>query len=114
MVAAGGGGDAIAAAVLANAVPNTNAVGIATMAWDRLIVDPLPGPRSASDFDGLDEHDGYFVVTPDTQPVLPAGSTLPRLAAELPLSLVLLDPAGGAVGLRAYLAAAMKGRGALA
>ena len=50
MVAAGGGGDAIAAAVLANAVPGIEGVGIATLAWDRLIVDPLPGPRSVSDF----------------------------------------------------------------
>src|SRR5689334_8326554 len=101
MVAAGGGGDAIAAAMLAQAVPDTNAVGIATMAWDRMIVDPLPGPRSVSDFTGLDERNGHLVVTPGTRPVLPAGSTLPRLAAELPLPLVLLDPTDAAVGLRA-------------
>ena len=112
MVAAGGGGDAIAAAVLANAVPGTNAVGIATMAWDRLIVDPLPGPRAAADFTSLDVRGGYFFVTPDTRPLPPAGSTLPRLAAELPLPLVLLDPSAGAVGLCRQLAAAAEGLGA--
>ena len=106
MVAAGGGGDAIAAAVLANAVPGIEGVGIATLAWDRLIVDPLPGPRAAADFTSLDVRGGYFLVTPDTRPLPPAGSTLPRLAAELPLPLVLLDPSAGAVGLCRQLAAA--------
>src|SRR2546423_3770665 len=112
MVAAGGGGDAIAAAVLANAIPGIEGVGIATLAWDRLIVDPLPGPRSTADFTGLDVRDGYFLVTPDTRPLPPAGSTLPRLVAELPLPLVLLDPSGGAVSVRAQLRAAMKHLGA--
>src|SRR6266516_145515 len=112
MVAAGGGGDAIAAAVLGSAVPGTEPVGIATLAWDRLIVDPLPGPRSAEDFTGLDERDGYHLVTPATQPVPPAGSTLPRLAGELPLPLVLLDPSAGAIGLRHQLAAAADDLGA--
>jgi hypothetical protein len=112
LVAAGGGGDAIAATVLGNAVPDTQPVGVATLAWDRLIVDPLPGPRTAADFAGLDERDGYFVVTPNTRPVPPAGSTLPRLASELPIPLVLLDPSHGAVGLRRQLAAAMNCLGA--
>jgi hypothetical protein len=113
LVAAGGGGDAIAAAVLATAT-NTSAVGIATLAWDRLIVDPLPGPRSVTDFTDLEAHDGYFMVTSDSRPIPPAGSTLPRLAAELPLPLVLLDPTDGAVGLRCQIAAATEGLGAKA
>jgi hypothetical protein len=111
LVAAGGGGDAIAAAVLATAT-NTSAVGIATLAWDRLIIDPLPGPRSVTDFTDLEAHDGYFMVTSGSHPIPPAGSTLPRLAAELPLPLVLLDPTDGAVGLRSQIAAATEGLGA--
>ena len=52
-VAAGGGGDAVMAAVVSHlARPNDRAV-IATFAWDRLIYDPLPGPRSPADFEGL-------------------------------------------------------------
>ena len=111
LVAAGGGGDAIAAAVLADAT-NTPAVGIATLAWDRLIVDPLPGPRSAGDFTGLVAKQGYQIVTPGTRPIPPAGSALPRLAGELQLVLVLLDPTDGAVGLRREIAAAADQLGA--
>ncbi|MEU4162948.1 DUF1152 domain-containing protein [Actinoplanes sp. NPDC026670] len=99
LVAAGGGGDAIAAAALSALAPD-DAVGIATMAWDRLIIDPLPGPRSAADFRALRARQGWWQVTPHSRPIAPAGSTLPRLAAEIPLPLVLLDPTRGAYGMR--------------
>lgn len=103
LIAAGGGGDALAAAII-HAATSTEPAYIATLAWDRLLIDPLPGPRSARDFTGLrhlTEH--VTAITPDTRPIPPAGSTLPRLAAELDATLVLLDPTGGAVGLRAQL-----------
>lgn len=112
-VAAGGGGDALAAALLHRAYGPPGPATIATFSWDRLIVDPLPGPRSFSDFEGLEtvgrlEH----VVTPRSRPIPPAGSTLPPLARDLvgPLAstLVLLDPTNGAVGLREQLAASMQ------
>ncbi|AXI78721.1 DUF1152 domain-containing protein [Peterkaempfera bronchialis] len=47
LIAAGGGGDAIAAAIVHAALhgPHHPAV-ILTYAWDRLAVDPLPGPRT--------------------------------------------------------------------
>ena len=106
MLAAGGGGDAITAAALSQITPG-EPVGIATLAWDRLIVDPLPGPRSARDFTALRSEDGYYRLTPQTRPVPPAGSTLPRLAAELTLPLILLDPTGGAVSIRHQLTAAI-------
>jgi hypothetical protein len=73
--------------VLAGDMPG--AVAIATLAWDRLIVNPLPGPRSAADLTGLDGRRGYDLVTAASRPVPPAGSTLPRLASELPLPLIL-------------------------
>jgi hypothetical protein len=112
-LAAGGGGDAIAAAALhASRWPEVRAV-IATFAWDRLMVDPIPGPRSASDFTGLHElaHQN-FVFTKDTRPVPPAGSTLPRLAAEVDATFVLLDPAQGATGLQAQVATLVATTGA--
>jgi hypothetical protein len=78
---------------------------IATYAWDRLWIDPLPGPRSAADFRGLRPvGERNFAITPTTEPLPPSGSTLPRLAADLADTLVLLDPDGGAVGMRAQLA----------
>jgi hypothetical protein len=80
---------------------------VLTYSWDRLIIDPLPGPRTASDFAGLRQLQlDVFEVTPDSAPLPPAGSSLPRLAAELPARLLLLDPRGGAAGVAAQLNAA--------
>ncbi|MEV4317814.1 DUF1152 domain-containing protein [Actinocrispum sp. NPDC049592] len=103
-VAAGGGGDAIAAAILANRENPGETANIATYAWDRLIIDPLPGPRSAADFDNLTEHaPNVWQITPETTPKPPAGSTLPRLSGELNARLFLLDPHGGAIGMAEQL-----------
>ena len=78
---------------------------IATFSWDRLIVDPLPGPRQTSDFVGLEPvGERNYHVLPRTTLQPPAASTLPRLAAQLPARLYLLDPYLGALGLRAQLA----------
>jgi hypothetical protein len=99
LVAAGGGGDAIAAAALSTLAPD-EAVAIATMAWDRLLIDPLPGPRSAADFTRLESRQGWWQVTSHSRPIAPAGSTLPRIAGEIPFPLVLLDPTRGANGMR--------------
>jgi hypothetical protein len=77
------------------------------------MVDPIPGPRSASDFTGLRElADQVFAFTKDTRPVPPAGSTLPRLAAEVDATFVLLDPAQGATGLQAQVATLVATTGA--
>lgn len=76
------------------------------MAWDRLIIDPLPGPRGAADFTGLKHHHGWWQITPESRPVAPAGSTLPRLAGDLDHPLVLLDPLHGAHGIRAQIESA--------
>jgi hypothetical protein len=70
------------------------------MAWDRLLIDPLPGPRCAADFTDLGHHQGWWQVTPQSRPLAPAGSTLPRLAGEIPFPIVLLDPTRGASGMR--------------
>ncbi|MBP2330457.1 hypothetical protein JOF56_010842 [Kibdelosporangium banguiense] len=103
-VAAGGGGDAIAAAVLANRNAPGERAAIATYAWDRLIIDPLPGPRGAQDFNNLNEHAAHvWEITPNTTLKPPAGSTLPRLARELDARLFLLDPYSGAIGMAEQL-----------
>lgn len=98
-VAAGGGGDAIAAAIIASRATPGRQVGIATYAWDRLIIDPLPGPRRTTDFGNLSERAPCaWEITSETKPIPPAGSTLPRLAHELDVRLFLLDPYDGAAG----------------
>jgi hypothetical protein len=105
LVAAGGGGDAIAASLIASQDGLGRPV-IATWAWDRLMVDPLPGPRGLHNFDGLDEPaEHVHLVTGKTEPVPPAGSTLPALAEQLAADLVLLDPSLGCRGLATQIEA---------
>ncbi|MFJ6559551.1 DUF1152 domain-containing protein [Streptomyces sp. NPDC091412] len=101
IVAAGGGGDAVAAAMLHAALyGDEDQAVILTYAWDRLLIDPLPGPRRPTDFTGLQRlTPAVWAVPAQTRPIAPAGSTLPRLAAELPHTFALLDPYQGAEGL---------------
>ncbi|MCX4408336.1 DUF1152 domain-containing protein [Streptomyces sp. NBC_01764] len=106
IVAAGGGGDAVAAAMLDAALygdADDQAV-ILTYAWDRLLIDPLPGPRGADDFTGLEPlTPAVWKVSRGARPIAPAGSTLPRLAAELPHTFALIDPRHGAEGVTRQL-----------
>ena len=103
-VAAGGGGDVIAAAVLASVLTPGATPCIVTYSWDRLMFDPLPGPRSAADFSGLVERvPGVLEITTSAAAIPPAGSTLPQLAAVLPARLFLIDPHQGTVGMRYQL-----------
>ncbi|WP_435881319.1 DUF1152 domain-containing protein [Streptomyces parvulus] len=77
---------------------------ILTYAWDRLLIDPLPGPRRPADFTGLERlTPDVWSVPAQARPIEPAGSTLPRLAAELPATFALLDPHQGAAGLTRQL-----------
>src|SRR5262245_7708509 len=97
-VAAGGGGDAIACAMIARQLePDVEQPLIATMSWDRLILDPTPGPRAASDFVGLEPvARRTFRVTEVSALAGPGTSSLPRLLRELPADIYLLDPSWGA------------------
>lgn len=105
IVAAGGGGDAVAAAMLDAALyGGDNPAVILTYAWDRLLVDPVPGPRGPSDFTGLEPiTPSLWSVPAEARPIAPAGSTLPRLAAELPHTFALIDPHHGAEGITRQL-----------
>lgn len=79
--------------------PDTPAL-VLTYAWERLVVDPVPGPRRIADFSGTEVvGSGLALVTPHTAPIPPAGSLIPRLAAELRPRLGLLDPYDGTLGL---------------
>ncbi|MEJ8636284.1 DUF1152 domain-containing protein [Streptomyces sp. MS2.AVA.5] len=105
IVAAGGGGDAVAAAMLDAALYGTEGPAVVlTYAWDRLLIDPVPGPRGPASFTGLRPLTRSVQVVPgDARPVPPAGSTLPRLAAELPQTFALIDPHHGAEGITRQL-----------
>ncbi|MGO4243899.1 DUF1152 domain-containing protein, partial [Janibacter sp. RAF20_2_2] len=51
-VAAGGGGDAVGALLARRALGDTDERPplVTTCAWERLRIDPVPGPRARSDF----------------------------------------------------------------
>ncbi|MGA4844017.1 DUF1152 domain-containing protein [Streptomyces sp. G45] len=114
LVAAGGGGDAITTAMVHAALHGDESPALVlTYAWERLVVDPVPGPRRHTDFTGTVRlSDELYVITPGSAPVPPAGSLLPRLAADLRPALGLIDPYGGAVGLARQIAQAVEHCGA--
>ena len=105
LVAAGGGGDALAAVVVHRALrPGDPPPVVLTYAWERLRVDPLPGPRGPEGFTGLVAAGWHsYEITPVSDTVPPGRSMLPRLASVLSARFVLLDPAHGAGGLRRQL-----------
>lgn len=102
ILAVGGGGDAVAAVMLHAALygdDDTPAV-ILTYAWDRLVIDPVPGPSRPADFTGLCPLTRHVSAVPaDAAPKPPHGSTLPRLAAATPHTLALINPYEGAAGI---------------
>ncbi|MFE2728784.1 DUF1152 domain-containing protein [Kitasatospora sp. NPDC059327] len=114
LIAAGGGGDAIAAVMLHSALYGPAAPALVlTYSWERLVVDPLPGPRGRAHLTGLRTPLPHLdLVTARTAPIPPAGSSLPRLAADLPVELGLLDPYEGTAGLARTIAAAAEYCGA--
>ncbi|MBA0124335.1 DUF1152 domain-containing protein [Haloechinothrix sp. YIM 98757] len=100
VVAAGGGGDAITASALVAASPEDDGVAVMSYSWDRLMIDPTPGPRTRHDFTGLTElASGVMRVRPASRLTTPGISTLVQLAEDLPLPLLLLDPVDGAIGI---------------
>ncbi|MGW4770369.1 DUF1152 domain-containing protein [Nocardia sp. NPDC004278] len=98
-IAAGGGGDAVTAAMLADKMPALGVVAIMSYSWDRLIVDPTPGPRTRADFHGLIDHGGVFEVPPTAALHGDGKSTLPRLAGHVAQPLLLMDIEAGVNGL---------------
>jgi hypothetical protein len=109
LVAAGGGGDVIGAVMVAEALGLSPADAIvASVAWERLLVDPVPGPRAVGDFDGLVRRGDTFEVVPTTRARHPYGSLLPDVRRDLGFPLYLLDPHRGVVGLAEQLRALLR------
>jgi hypothetical protein len=105
IVAAGGGGDAIAAVLLAPLFGVVGELTVLSWSWDRLIIDPLPGPRGVDEFVGLREHrPGVHEVLRSSSTRSPGGSSLPRLVRDLGARLFLLDGSGGVVGMAEQVA----------
>lgn len=98
-IAAGGGGDAVTAAVLARKLPDLDVAAIMSFSWDRLMIDPVPGPRRAADFEGLIDHGGVHELTPAASLRTGGESTLPRLTRNIDLPILLIDIGAGVTGL---------------
>ncbi|WP_433527325.1 DUF1152 domain-containing protein [Nocardia pseudovaccinii] len=98
-IAAGGGGDAVTAAMLADKMPALGVAAIMSYSWDRLMSDPAPGPRTQADFHGLIDRGGVSEVPPTAALCADGKSTLPRLAEHVAQPLLLMDIAAGANGL---------------
>ncbi|NYF97884.1 DUF1152 domain-containing protein [Janibacter cremeus] len=105
-VAAGGGGDAVGALLARRALGDTDErpALVSTCAWERLRIDPIPGPRARADFTGLALVNGEPAeITPRADTVPPGRSVLPRLAETSGARIFLHDLDSGAVGLRDQL-----------
>lgn len=105
-MAAGGGGDAVGALLARRALGDTDERPplVTTCAWERLRIDPVPGPRARTDFTGLGLVDGEPCEVLPTSDTIPSGrSVLPRLAETSGAKLFLHDFEGGAHGLTAQL-----------
>lgn len=105
-MAAGGGGDAVGALLARRALGDTDERPplVTTCAWERLRIDPVPGPRARSDFTGLGLVGGEPCEVLPTSDTTPSGrSVLPRLAETSGARVFLHDFEGGAVGLAAQL-----------
>ncbi|APA97337.1 DUF1152 domain-containing protein [Nocardia seriolae] len=97
-IAAGGGGDAVTAAMIASAMPELGIAAIMSYSWDRFMIDPTPGPRIRTDFVGLVDRGGVAEVR-RTAALRHGTSTLPRLSDCVAQPLLLLEAAGGAKGM---------------
>ncbi|RZU52925.1 hypothetical protein EV385_4809 [Krasilnikovia cinnamomea] len=104
-VAAGGGGDALAALMLCRALGGSNsAPTVASYSWDRYLIDPAPGPRQVQDFVGLRQLTEHaWEVTADSNLAAGGVSGLTVLARHTPARFMVMDPARGAAGLRQQL-----------
>lgn len=101
-VAAGGGGDAVAALLVRRmlAPDGDGTTLVSSCAWERLRTDPVPGPRPRTDFRDLGVIAGARAEVTAGSDTIPRGrSLLPRLASEAATRVFLHDFEGGALGL---------------
>ncbi|MGW0182221.1 DUF1152 domain-containing protein [Nocardia sp. NPDC003345] len=97
-IAAGGGGDAVTTAILGVKMPELGVAAIMSYSWDRLMVDPTPGPRTRADFEGLKDLGGVSEVSPRAVLRTEGQSTLPTLVHHIASPLLLIDPSAGTAG----------------
>jgi hypothetical protein len=103
LVAAGGGGDVVGAILARDCIAAGSAdpLLIATYAWERVRIDPEPGPRPPRKFSNLGAVGGSNIEVLAGSDTVPLGrSTLPRVVADTGARLFVLDADHGAMGMR--------------
>ena len=107
----GGGGDAVGSIAVARALESRGlAAVLGGVAWERMVVDPHPGPRGLDGIRGGTALEGAVIVDPGSGAATPEGAQFceSRLATHLGLRTVLIDvtqgPAGAARGIRSACA----------
>ena len=98
VIAGGGGGDALGALMVTQALGLDDAeVAYATIVWERSLYDPQPGPRSPEDFASIESVGAHnHRIGPDHQLRAPAMTFVPQLAEAFGVSYYLMDIARGA------------------
>ena len=97
----GGGGDAVGSIAVARALSDR---GVETVlggvAWERIVVDPHPGPRGLGEIHGGRQLVGALVVSPLSGATTPEGVHFceSRLALHLGRDTILIDVTGGSSG----------------
>jgi hypothetical protein len=95
--AGGGGGDALAALMVADTLGlNPKRVAFSTLVWERTLFDPEPGPRAPEDFAAIErfgEHN--YRITPDSRLTGDRQTFVPRLAEAYGVSYYLMDVTRG-------------------
>ena len=102
LVAAGGGGDALASLLVSRQLTGmVRAPIVASYSWDRRLLDPSPGPRFATDFVGTRQLTTKTVEITRGSGLRAGGvSTLSLLAEATAARFLLMDPSLGALGMR--------------
>lgn len=95
--AGGGGGDALAALMIADTLGfDPKRVAFSTLVWERTLFDPEPGPRAPEDFASIEpvgEHN--YRITPDSRLAGDRQTFVPRLAESYGVSYYLMDVTRG-------------------
>ncbi len=102
-VGIGGGGDVVTASVLALSFERCGGEAvIASIVWERLSVDPVPGPVKLDELIGAELRDGYAIVDSDTYAIRGGKRVVPQIAnvaKALERKLYALEIVGGVEGL---------------
>ncbi len=103
MLGAGGGGDVVGALAIARMCESLGTPFVlGGVAWERIVIDPRPGPRPVSEIRGGRPLGGHAVLAgPDTATVDGVAFSESLMAGHLGTEIVLIDVTAGTVGVAA-------------